>query len=327
MSSYFRDPDGDRLTSTSSSSSPAVLSVSLSGSALALTGIGPGTATVTVTAADPADLTATQRFDVVVSGSIEDDFDSAASRDDWATSHNADVEVGGGVLSLTNRSGDRLGIAERSSSPTVNAWSIQARMGRTTRRANPGAVLLTGHRRFTAARLVLRTLDDSGSDRSAAGGGASRNYEFAVFDREAGEWIRIPNMSGASDAVREEAGEFTDIRFGREGADFVAYAGTGGAEELFRVGAETSRLDGIVLREVLGHLTGVWLVNQGPAGVTALHDWVRVSGTGSIATVPDAAEVAAAVAAAARTVRVTGPNTNRAPRAVGTVPAPAALRS
>ena len=321
VSSYFRDPDGDELTYTSSSSSPAAVSVSLSGSALTATGIGPGTATVTVTATDSDGLTATHSFDVACRGSFGDDFDSAASQDAWATSHNADVEVGSGVLSLTNRVDDRLGIVERSSSPTLDAWSIQARMGRTTRRASPGVVSLTGHRQFTAVRLVLGTLDNGNSDRSADGGGTSRNYEFAVFDRETREWIRINNMSGPSEAVREEGGEFTDIWFGHEEGDFVAYAGEGGSEELFRIGMDTSRLDGIVLREVLSHLTGVWLVNQGAAEATALHDWVQVSGTGSSAPAPDGAEVADAAVAAVRTVRVTGPMTNRAPRAMGTIPA------
>ncbi|WP_419164549.1 leucine-rich repeat domain-containing protein [Candidatus Palauibacter sp.] len=273
-----------------------------------VTATGDGSATVAATTGSEG--VSGSAVIVVEAGSFRDDFDTPASQERWMTTHNAEVTVGDGVLSVTNQTAGRLGIAERASTPTVNEWTIQARMGRKTRKASPGVVSLTGHSRFTAIRLVLRTLDDSGSDRRsgevADGPGTTGNYEFAVFDREAQEWIRITNMSGASDAVREDADEFTDITLGHEGGDFVAYAGDGQAEELFRLDPDGSRLGGVVLREVVEHVTGVWLVNQSEVGLTAVHDWVEVTGTESMAMVPDGAEIAEAVDEAARSEDVTG---------------------
>lgn len=312
LSSNFRDPDGDPLTYTAESSDEGVATARAAGSQLSVAAVGPGTATVTVTASDPGGRTAAQSFQVAVHGSFGDDFGSAASLNDWKERNNTGISVGGGVLSVTNRTHDRLGIAERASTPTLNAWMVQARMGRTTRKASPGVVSVTGHRRFTAARLVLRTLDDSGKDRSADSRRASGNFEFALFDRDAREWVRIANMSGRSAAVREGPNEFTDITLGHEGLDFVGYAGAGGSEELFRFDMDDSSVDGVVLSDILEHVTGVWLVNQSDVGLTALHDRVEVTGTGSSAPMPDVAEVAEAVAAATRSVSVGGPAADRA---------------
>ena len=311
-SSHFRDPDGDPLTYAAESSDEGVATAGAAGSQVRVSAVGPGTATVTVTASDPGGRTAAQSFAVAVHGSFGDDFGSAASLNDWQERNNTGISVGGGVLSVTNRTQDRLGIAERAATPTLNAWTVSARMGRTTRRASPGVVSVTGHRRFTAARLVLRTLDDAGSDRSADARRTSVNFEFALFDRDTREWVRIANMSGRSEAIREAPNEFTDITIGHEGVDFVGYAGAGNAEELFRFGMDDSSIDGVALGDILEHVTGVWLVNQGDAGLTALHDWVEVMGTGSSAPVPDVAEVAESRAAAVRGVSVAGPGADRA---------------
>ena len=63
---FFSDPDGDELTYTAESSDAAVLTASVSGSSLTVTAVSAGTATVTVTAADPGGLTATQSAEVTV---------------------------------------------------------------------------------------------------------------------------------------------------------------------------------------------------------------------------------------------------------------------
>ena len=303
---YFNDPDGGDLSYAATSSDSAVATADISGSEVTVTGVGLGTATVTVTAIDPDGLSATQSFRVVVSGSVEDDFDSPASLNDWEIV-NAEAAVADGVLNLTNRTEGRLGIAKRREMPAVNEWTIQARMGRITRRASPGVVSLTGHGRFTAVRLVLRTLDD------AATTTASRNYEFAVFDGAAGEWLLVRNLSGASESVLEEPGEFTDLALGHESGDFVAYAGeAGAAEELFRFDLATSEVDGVGLGDIVSDMTGLWLVNQGAPGLTAQHDRVSVTGTGSDATPPDGAGIADAPDAATRSFSVAGPDADRA---------------
>ena len=315
-STYFRDPNGDALSYAAESNRESVAEIAISGADVTVTAAELGTATVTVTASDPGGLSANQSFGVVVSGTVADEFDSPASLNDWESA-NAEIAVADGVLNLTNRTEGRLGIAERREMPAVNEWTIQARMGRTTRRASPGVVSLTGHGRFTAVRLVLRTLDDDDRDRDRArdetAAVASRNYEFAVFDGTAGEWVLVTNLSGTSESVLEEPGEFTDLALGHEGGDFVASAGgAGAAEELFRFDLATSDVDGVGLGEIVSDVTGLWLVNQAAPGLTAQHDRVSVTGTGSDATPPDAAAIADAPDAATRNVSVSGPDADRA---------------
>ena len=315
-SAYFSDPEGGELAYAAASSDTAVATATVAGSEVTVTGTGPGRATVTLTATDPDGLSATQSFAVVVTGSVEDDFESAASLSDWEAA-NADIAVADGSLSITNTTDGPLGLAKRREMPALNDWTIQARMGRTTRRASPGVVSLTRHGRFTAVRLVLRTLDDDdrGGDRdrrrasdAGAAAAASRNYEFAVFDGGVGEWVLLSNLSGRSESVVEEPGGFTEVAFGHEGGDFVAYAGEpGSVEELFRVSLADAGVDGVPLGEIVSDVTGLWLANQGPAGLTALHDRVRATGTGSDATPPDAARIEDAPAEPARSAPVALP--------------------
>ena len=323
VSGYFRDPDGDALTYTAATSNAGVASVSMSGSRLTVVGIRSGSANVQVTAADPAGLTATQNVGITVrartGGGFGDGFDDPSSLNDWDV-RNANAEVAGGVLHLTNRVSGSLGLAERSSPPSLNQWSVSARVGRATRQASPGVASLTGHRRFSAARLVLRTLDngsDAGSSAdvagtmavldpggvaadlaaavSASGGGTGTNYELAVFDAERG-WLLIENLSGRSDAVDERANAFTDIELGIDDGDFVAHAQrseTGESETLFRVGLDGT-LDNVPLGDILREMNGLWLVNQGPVNATIHIDDVVATGETT---------------------------SNRAPQAVGSIPA------
>ena len=65
-SGYFTDPDGDALTYTAMSSNSGVATASVSGSTVTITAVAAGSATITVTARDPDDLTATQQAGVAV---------------------------------------------------------------------------------------------------------------------------------------------------------------------------------------------------------------------------------------------------------------------
>ena len=65
-SDYFTDPDGDPLTFAANSSRPGVAAAAASGSDVTVVAISAGRATITITATDPADLTATQTFQVLV---------------------------------------------------------------------------------------------------------------------------------------------------------------------------------------------------------------------------------------------------------------------
>lgn len=66
LSTYFSDPDGDRLVYSASTSNAAVVTASVSAGTLSLTAVGKGAATVTVTARDPGGLGATQSVEVTV---------------------------------------------------------------------------------------------------------------------------------------------------------------------------------------------------------------------------------------------------------------------
>ena len=87
VATFFSDPDGDELSYTAESSDAAVLAASISGSSLKIVAVAAGTATVTVTATDPGGLRATQSVAVTVTAGtgagFRDDFDSAASLNDW----------------------------------------------------------------------------------------------------------------------------------------------------------------------------------------------------------------------------------------------------
>ena len=65
VSSYFSDPDADALTYKASSNNTAVVTVSTLGSTVSITPVAVGSATITVTASDGA-LTATQTFTATV---------------------------------------------------------------------------------------------------------------------------------------------------------------------------------------------------------------------------------------------------------------------
>ena len=69
VSSYFRDPDGDRLTYTAASSNATVATATVSGNSVMISAVAAGTATVTVTARDPSGLAAVQGIQVTVESS------------------------------------------------------------------------------------------------------------------------------------------------------------------------------------------------------------------------------------------------------------------
>ena len=66
-STYFQDPDGDKLSFRASSSNNTAAAVIVEGSKIHIFPVLVGDATITITATDPAGLTGTQTFGVVVS--------------------------------------------------------------------------------------------------------------------------------------------------------------------------------------------------------------------------------------------------------------------
>lgn len=66
VSEYFSDPDGDPLSYEAGTSDSEVATASVSLAEVTVAGVAVGTVTVTVTAKDAGELTAEQRFGVVV---------------------------------------------------------------------------------------------------------------------------------------------------------------------------------------------------------------------------------------------------------------------
>ncbi len=66
VSSYFADPDGDRLLYDARSSDPGVATVSAAGDTVTVVAVRRGAAAITVTASDPDGLEASQPFEVTV---------------------------------------------------------------------------------------------------------------------------------------------------------------------------------------------------------------------------------------------------------------------
>lgn len=66
LSTYFTEPDGQKLTYSVEAAEPTVAATSVSASALTVSAVGKGATNVTVTATDPGGLTATHMFRVQV---------------------------------------------------------------------------------------------------------------------------------------------------------------------------------------------------------------------------------------------------------------------
>ncbi len=267
VSPYFRDPDGDSLTYAAATSDPGVVTASVSDSHVTLTGVAAGSATGTVTARDPRGREAAQAFAVTVAaarpGGFRDDFDAFDSTV-WET-RLAAVTVTDGILSVRNTTSGFRGIVTRDLESAITAWEVRARMGRaTTGNTASSLVFFTGHARYLAWSL------DLGSGVSV--NGEDTNYRFYVFDaqgRLGPAWYLVTDAYGASEAVRDGAGEFTEVAVSLRDGRLRVEAGT---EELFEL-----RLRAGLPLDVVS--VGVWVVpRQRATGRTALFDWIELTG-------------------------------------------------
>ena len=262
VSAFFSDPDGDDLTYAAESSDTGVISASMSGSGLTVTAVAVGTATVTVTATDPDGLTATQGAEVTVEAAaaagFRDDFDSAASLDDWNII-NADASVADGLLRLTPTTDDQFGIADRRVDLALTDWTIRVRMGRATSEGEVQVFWSTGDEAFPALGFILGPVGEH----------REHNFRLLFFDAEKDGWFFAPSLDGNSDAVMDEPGEFTDLTIGYDGAQ--AFMTAGETEILRFTPIET-------LDPAWQNMTDIWLAGN-ENGAAVHFDWVHVTGT------------------------------------------------
>ncbi len=272
VAQYFSDPERDPLTYAAETSDAGVVTISMFRNTLTMIGVAGGTATVTVTATDRGGLTGTQTIQVDVTGrqgGFREDFDSPESLNDWDI-QNADAVVSeaDSLLELTNRVTGSLGSAELRSPPSLRAWELTAEISRVEGEATPGVIWFTTHGRFLAVRLLLPMSSDV-------------NYEFAVFDGAQDAWVTVENLSGHTRSISAAPRSYDQIRLGHEtgGSGFFVFevGAPGGGTQLFRISLDAT-LVGISLGDILDGLTDLWLVNRGPVDLTALFDWVEVSG-------------------------------------------------
>ena len=239
---------------------------------LTMIGVAGGTATVTVTATDPGGLTGTQTIQVAVTGrqgGFREDFHTPESLNAWDIQNaEAVVSEADSLLELTNQVTGRLGSAELRSPPNLRAWELSAEISRVEGDATPGVIWFTTHGRFLAVRLLLPMSSDE-------------NYEFAVFDGAQDAWLTVENLSGHSRSIAAAPRSYDQIRLAHEphGSGFFVFevGAPGGGTQLFRVSLDASLL-GISLGDILDGFTELWLVNRGAIDLTALFDWVEVSG-------------------------------------------------
>ncbi len=262
VSPFFSDPDGDELTYTAESSDAEVAAAGIEGSSLTVTAVAEGTATVTVTAADPDGLTAAQSAEVTVDArtGFRDDFDSDASLDDWELDGTS-AEVVDGVLHLTGTDAGFIGSAGRVLETPVTEWVLGTRMARSAADEHGYVFWATGHDRVTLFGLDIGPFDDGD------------NYKLAFRDAQRGAWFVIDDFEGNSDAIGEEAGEFTDITFSSQNGEFVLAAGE---TELFRL-ATSGTIEGVPVSDFVGRVEEVWLAAA--YDETVLFDWVDLAGT------------------------------------------------
>ena len=95
------------------------------------------------------------------------------------------------------------------------------------------------------------------------------NYRTHFFDEAERTLYWTDDMSGNSSAIRDGAGEFTDITLGRDGEQFYVQAGD---TELFRITPKAG------FTSALARVQEVWLVAH-TVGDTQQFDWVEVTGT------------------------------------------------
>ena len=260
VSRYFGDPDGDSLAYTAGTSMPQVATAAISGDTVTIAGVATGDAVVTITAGDPGGLTATQQVEVHVDdGYFVDDFDTNASLENWVVA-DAGAEARDSVLHLTNRRENRQGLIYRDH--PLTEWVAGARLGRADTTASVTLVLFMKHDRYTAYAVQIGSgIEVDGED---------TNYRFQFFDADRGIFVRPGGFQGESDAVKDGAGEFTEISFSLIGRQLELHAGT---TRLFI----SEPLSTALPVEIEGYWLSAW-PHDGSAGRTVLFDWFAIEG-------------------------------------------------
>ena len=265
-SALFSDPDGDPLAYLAETSDTTVLAALVAGDTVTVAALAAGAATVTISATDPEGLSASLTVSVTVTaGAARSVFRADFDSDDlsgWELSASA-AEVADGILRLTSTDSEAEGQALHRLRPLVRNWTARARLGR----EDPDNVwyaitVFTGDSRWGIWSLHF----GSGVPRAQQ----DTNFRLFIADVEAGRWVPMPTQGwGYSNALREGAGEFTDITLSLQGRVLRALAGE---TELFSIAFTSDP-------PAWAESVAVWALAREAGGQpTVLVDWVEVTG-------------------------------------------------
>ena len=288
VDSYFSDPDGDALTYSASSSDSSIASASLWDASLTVTAVGAGTTTISVTASDSGGLTATQSFSVTVTGGTQTPQNQAPTT--VSSIPNQTVQIGGNTTVsvdsyFSDPDGDLL---------TYDATSLDSG---TASVSESGAVLtITGVEGGPASTTVI-TVTASDPD----GLTATQSFFVTLTTGTGTPQNRAPTAVGSIPAQTVQIGGNTtvsvDSYFSDPDGDLLTYDATS-----LDSGTASVSESGAVLT-----ITGV---GGGPASTTVI-----------TVTASDPGGLTATQSFFVTLTTGTGTPQNRAPTAVGSIPA------
>ena len=209
--------------------------------------------------------------------SVRLDFDSIPDLAGWSPSPTTTLSIDNGILYVGSTQAGRSGYIQNLEflDSVVTNWEARARMGRTQTDARMAFLVQTDHPRYQTYAFDLGSGVEFGPDSARVG----TNWRVLFWDRDLdgpneGGWIYFVDYGyGSSEAIDDEANEFTEMTFAVTG-------------DSLQIQADSTLLFANILpppiREAgATNIQGVWLaytpIGDSAMG-TALFDWIEVEG-------------------------------------------------
>ena len=209
LADHFSDEDGQALTYTASSSAPSVVGVAVPGGVLlVLTALGEGSAEIPVTASD-GEQSVTVTFEATVLPTVlSDDFNSAATLDDWELNDRASAEIKDGYFLLGRDTSSR-GLATQEFGGVAKDWTVDIALRTTDEDARAGVYVWIDHSRFVWYAFLIGEAD--------YGEYGTANWIFLWYDAADSAVYWNPAWSmGTSDDIEESTDVHVSLSLSRE---------------------------------------------------------------------------------------------------------------